>query len=52
MDKTICYCFSYTENDIRADVLRNNGRSLILERIVAEKQKGACQCRQMHPESR
>ncbi|SHJ37212.1 hypothetical protein SAMN02745165_02221 [Malonomonas rubra DSM 5091] len=52
MKKKICYCFNYSEADIRDDVQRNNGRSAILEKIVAEKQKGSCQCPDMHPEGR
>ena len=50
--KTICYCFNFGEDDIRTDVERNKGRSLILEKIVAEKQKGVCQCVTKHPEHR
>ena len=52
MNKIVCYCFNYTESDIRNDVLRNNGQSSILETIVAEKQQGACQCPTKHPEGR
>jgi len=52
MNRKLCYCFNYTEGDIRADVLRNNGHSSILERVVAEKQKGACRCATKHPEAR
>lgn len=52
MNKTICYCFDYTESDIRNDVLQNNGQSAILEKIVAEKQKGRCECPTRHPEDR
>ncbi len=40
MENRICYCFGYTEEDIRRDVLENNGRSLIMERIVfSEKER-------------
>jgi len=52
MNKIICYCFNYTESDIRDDVIRNNGHSSILDRIVAEMQKGVCQCTIRHPEGR
>ncbi|PLY12632.1 MAG: BFD-like (2Fe-2S) protein [Sedimenticola sp.] len=52
MTKTVCYCFGYTDDDIEKDVRRNNGRSLILERILAEKTKGACPCERLHPEGR
>ena len=36
----ICYCFGYTREDIRKDILQN-GRPLIIERIAAEKRAGA-----------
>lgn len=52
MSQKICYCYNYTANDIKLDVLENNGRSLILEKITAEKQKGSCQCSTKHPEGR
>lgn len=51
-DRTICYCFGYTEEDIRNDVRNNGGTSLILERILAEKRKGTCRCAAVHPEGR
>ena len=50
--KTICYCYNYSEEDIRKDVRKNNGQSLLLEKIVAEKQLGNCRCGTMHPEGR
>ena len=52
MSKTICYCYNYSDEDIRSDVLQNNGRSTILEHITEEKKKGACQCKTKHPEGR
>lgn len=45
----ICYCFSYTEDDIIRDVLENNGISSILARILNEKKKGTCRCDTTHP---
>jgi hypothetical protein len=48
----VCYCFEFTAADIQADVLANNGRSLILEKIVAEKRAGGCRCSDTHPEGR
>ncbi len=51
-DKKICYCFDYTEGDIIKDVRENNGRSTILEKIMAEKKKGGCRCNYNHPEGR
>ena len=52
MSVRICYCYGYTEEDIRTDVRTNGGRSLILERILSEKRKGACRCSETHPEGR
>ncbi|PKN38711.1 MAG: BFD-like (2Fe-2S) protein [Deltaproteobacteria bacterium HGW-Deltaproteobacteria-10] len=40
----ICYCFQYTEMDIRKDVFQNNGQSPLLDRIIAERKQGTCQC--------
>lgn len=48
----VCYCFGFSESDIQADVLANKGRSLILEKIVAEKKAGGCRCGELHPEGR
>ncbi|MBN1975929.1 MAG: hypothetical protein JW918_00880 [Anaerolineae bacterium] len=52
MADLICYCFGFSAADIREDVIANNGRSLILERIAAEKKAGNCQCVTLHPEGR
>ncbi len=49
MENKICYCFGYSEEDITRDVLANNGRSLIMERILAEKKTGGCNCGKNHP---
>ncbi|MBW1998011.1 MAG: hypothetical protein JRJ29_08630 [Deltaproteobacteria bacterium] len=48
MDKIICYCFGYTEQDIIEDYVEN-GRSLIMERILAEKKNGECDCSHKNP---
>jgi hypothetical protein len=48
----VCYCFNYCAQDIREDVLEHGGRSLILEKIIAERQAGHCQCAIRHPEGR
>ena len=48
----ICFCFGYSEEDIVRDVRENKGNSLILERILSEKKKGACNCKNNHPEGR
>ena len=52
MTQKICYCFNYTENDIRDDVHRNNGESSILAEIIAAKKHGGCECEVHHPEGR
>lgn len=52
MNTIICYCFNYTEADIKKDVEQNGGRSLILEKIVTEKQRESCRCQTEHPEGR
>jgi hypothetical protein len=49
MENQICYCFGYSDEDIRRDVLENNGRSLIMERILGEKKSGGCNCGATHP---
>jgi hypothetical protein len=48
----VCTGFEYSAEDIREDVRRTNGRSTILERIVAAKKAGGCQCATTHPEGR
>ena len=48
----ICYCFGYSEEDIIRDVRENKGASTILEKILNEKKKGACNCKFNHPEGR
>ena len=50
-DDLVCYCFGYTRNDIEDDFLQN-GRSLILEQITAEKRRGGCQCAVRNPKGR
>lgn len=51
MSRLICYCFGYTEEDLRQDVLEH-GCSLIMERIAAEKKGGRCQCAEKNPAGR
>ncbi len=48
MSENICFCFDYTEEDIRNDIDKN-GKSTIMERIMAEKKKGGCQCKTKNP---
>ncbi len=50
--KLVCYCFGYSEEDIIRDVIENSGTSHILERILGEKKKGACNCKHNHPEGK
>ncbi len=38
-NELICYCFGYSINDIETDAIKNN-RSLIMEKILAEKRVG------------
>jgi len=48
MSALICYCFEYTHENIKQDFIVN-GRSLIMERIMAAKKMGACQCATKNP---
>jgi hypothetical protein len=48
MSDLICYCFEYTDEDIKQDFIAR-GRSLIMEKIKAEKKIGACQCTIRNP---
>jgi hypothetical protein len=47
----ICYCYGYSVEDIRKDVIAN-GRSLITEKIKVAKQFGNCQCATKNPKGR
>jgi hypothetical protein len=51
LSNLICYCFEYTRQDIEDD-LKKNGRSLIGEKIQAEKKSGNCQCASKNPKGR
>lgn len=44
----ICHCFGYTLHDLQEDFSKN-GKSLIAERILAEKRLGGCQCASKNP---
>lgn len=50
-DDLVCYCFQYTKKQIEADYTKN-GRSMILERIAAEKKAGGCDCARKNPKGR
>ena len=47
----ICYCFGYTTEDIEKDYIEN-GRSLIMNRIIGEKKNGQCRCESTNPKGR
>lgn len=47
----VCYCFEYTVEDIRNDVLKH-GQSFILGKIEAEKKAGGCDCAVKNPKGR
>ena len=51
MNELVCHCFEFTEEDIKKDLLEN-GKSMILEKIVKEKQLGGCQCSIKNPKGR
>ena len=51
MDEAICYCFQYTVDDIQNDY-KKNGKSLILEKIKAEKKQGGCDCANKNPKGK
>jgi hypothetical protein len=51
MSELICYCFGYTDEDIRIDAEKND-RSLIMEKIMAEKKRGGCNCPTKNPKKR
>ena len=52
MSKQICYCYGYTEEDIKADLVKNNGKSSIEEKITYNRKHDLCQCDDNHPEKR
>jgi hypothetical protein len=52
MSGQLCYCYGYTEADIEADMIKNNGKSSILEKIAYNQKNSLCQCELNHPEKR
>lgn len=50
-EELICYCFNHTAADIERDAL-THGRSMIMEKILAEKKAGGCQCATKNPKGR
>jgi hypothetical protein len=51
MKELICYCLEYTRQDIKQDFLEN-GRSKIMEKIMAKKKLGRCHCATLNPAGR
>ncbi len=51
MNDLVCYCFGYTRDMIEQDFIEN-GRSLIMEKIAAEKKAGGCDCATKNPKGR
>jgi cation transport ATPase len=47
----VCYCFGFTKHDIAQDLVEN-GRSLIMEKIMTEKKTGGCDCKNLNPKGR
>jgi copper chaperone CopZ len=50
-DELVCYCFDYSRKDIETDFIHHH-RSLILEKIAAEKKTGGCDCVKKNPRGR
>ena len=50
-DDLVCYCYKYTKRVIETDY-RDNGRSLIYEKIASEKKVGACNCAKENPKGK
>ena len=51
MADLVCYCYEYSKEDVKQDY-KNNGRSLIMEKIQSEKKFGNCQCAEKNPKGR
>ncbi len=51
MAKQICFCFGYSESDLELDVMEH-GKSSIMEKIMAAKKAGGCQCETKNPKGR
>jgi cation transport ATPase len=47
----VCYCFGFTKQDIKRDIVEN-GHSLIMEKIMTEKKTGGCDCKNLNPKGR
>lgn len=51
MGDLICYCFQHTVEDLEADI-KVHDKSTIMEKIMAEKKAGNCQCKTKNPKGR
>jgi hypothetical protein len=51
MDDLVCYCYEYSKEDIKQD-FKNNGRSLIIEKIMEKKTLGKCRCATKNPKGK
>jgi cation transport ATPase len=51
VEDLVCYCFGFTRQDIKQDLV-GNGRSLIMEKIMTEKKTGGCDCKNLNPKGR
>jgi len=51
VEDLVCYCFGFTKQDIEQDLVEN-GRSLIMEKIMTEKKTGDCDCKNLNPKGR
>ena len=49
--KQVCFCFGYYESDLEKDI-REQGKSLIMEKIMEKKKAGGCQCETKNPKRR
>lgn len=59
MEEIICFCFGYSAADIEQDMAQNgaeagalSGGSAIMERIIAQRAAGRCQCVSKNPKGR
>ncbi|MFO7461330.1 MAG: hypothetical protein R6X07_11970 [Desulfatiglandales bacterium] len=51
MADLVCYCFGYTAQDVLKD-LDQNGRSVIMDKIMEERRRGGCDCAVKNPQGR
>ena len=51
MTEYICYCFKHTADDLERDVVEN-GKSTIMEQIIADSKNNNCNCERNNPKGR